>query len=730
MKHKKIILFLLVFLALFSLSPASSSVVLHAEEKTEDKTEDKTDEKTEEDDSNHATMDEDIALDRNAKIKTSDFITSALYSLDPDTAEKEKKEDYIKYFMNSSATAVAYGISLADPETIIIWMLKFVITFVEIVGIGLTLIVMLIYNLAASDLLGQVINSVFDGINSVLFDWGDGNSYIYKILFLLGILMIIKKMIDRRKNISVKQFISIIVSTVASCMFVVFIGMYGRPVLNDLNTQLQASMVTTFSFGEEGDVNTPIEIQNKRLLFENLQMKAFRLRHFGVTETDQIAPPDPNGYKDGYVLGQLALQQWEEGVLTAQQRVDALLENPGVDEAKKERQTFGSSQIAFSAAQSFQILTLSVVFIIHRIFLAIIFGTCCILVLITSVMATLMIAVITYRAMAALLGGGKAQMYAILNCLQWMLLATIANVLFSALLFAVSHIVALISSFGIILLIPVDALLFIGGKVLIKRLPAMVERLKESLIGEDGNIAGTFKGVLTGDTSVSDLYDNYRRTGKGNDANEEDESTTEDDNTSINDIDESEDLYKDGEYEEVNDDEKETETSSEESEDEEAIDDSSLEDALTGKQEKEVVANDGSNTLTDDPDMTQEESSIQDVEEKGIDDEIAFENTLTDKQGKEEGNVSNTSINDSDMEHEKSSVQDIEDNEQYEEDLGYEITNDLLPEEPENENKKATDMISMSDIEDDEEQIKKEMDMLEKQEDLDEELKVLDEETD
>lgn len=161
----------------------------------------------------------------NVSLKTSNFYTEAIKSIDPAIRENEDNQDYIKNFSNSGVTALSYDLSLIDPDTIIMHAIGLIINIIESIGSLCSLIVLIAYNLASSSFWKITIDNIFNIFDQAFFNWSDPNSYFYKIVILFGLIAIIKKILSSMKRIvTYKVFISIIFQVVLSCMLIVFIA--------------------------------------------------------------------------------------------------------------------------------------------------------------------------------------------------------------------------------------------------------------------------------------------------------------------------------------------------------------------------------------------------------------------------------------------------------------------------------------------------------------------------
>lgn len=434
---------------------------------------------------------EQCEKDREATTSTAPFMAKAILSLDNAIAEKELDKDYIKNFENSSATALAYEISLFNPPTIVMWIINVITSIFEKLGLLISLIVMILYNVASSSFIQTVIRGVFETLEAVVFDWSDVNSYIYKVLFLFGLVALSYRLFENRKqHFSISRLLNMVVMTVASCAVIVFIGMYGKPLMIDIETKMETSLTETFSL--EKDKQTPLEIQTKEMLFENLQMKSFRLRHFGVTDEDQITE----------------LEQIKE---TNKERVDNILNNPTTSSAFAER-FFGNENISYSIGSCMKILGLSLIFIVHRVFLSLIFGAGALVLVLLVLIKEILLGVSVFAVIFTLLKRNKSSFSWFLSRIQWAILCVLAKSFYAIFLYLISYLIdEAIANGGIILMIVLDIGLFFAGKLAIKKLPGIIENFLSDCNMEGQGAFQIAKGFLIGDFTPKDIYDNHKK---------------------------------------------------------------------------------------------------------------------------------------------------------------------------------------------------------------------------
>lgn len=447
--------------------------------------------------------------DRQAIISSSPFITKAILSLDSDIAEKELNRDYIKYFENSTTTAMAYGISLFDPETILMAVINFATTILEKIGQLITFIVMLIYNVASGSFIETILRGVFEIIEKALFDWSNPNSYVYRLIIVFGMFAIVYKVMQNTKvTLSIKSFLDTVVKVVISCAMIVFVGMYGRPLVTNMENLLKDGLSETFTLGNDDKV--PLEIHNKEMLFENLQLKAFRLRHFGVTEVNQI--------------------EKVEGV-TNKERYEALIKNPSVAQAKAERM-MGNTEISYNTGSCFKVFGVSLIFLVHRGILGLIFGAASMMMILIVFFKEVLLGVSVYALLFSLFQRSKSAFSWFANRLQWSMISVVSGIIFSVFLYAINVLVAQAMAFGgILMMIPLDIAIVIMGIYAFKKFPEWMERLMYSLDVEGKGAFATVQQLVVGHMDPQNMIDRFKEYGKDSEKSEKSDSTDSEDET-------------------------------------------------------------------------------------------------------------------------------------------------------------------------------------------------------
>ena len=165
----------------------------------------------------------------NVNLKTSNFYTSAIASIDPEIRKKEDGQNYIDNFSNSTVTALSYDLSLVDPDTILMHAIGLVINIFEAIGSLISLVVLIAYNLASSSFWKTAIETIFNTFDTAIFNWSDANSWFYKIVLLFGLVAVIKKLLSSMKRVvTYKTVVTTIFQVVLSCIMIVFIAQQGR----------------------------------------------------------------------------------------------------------------------------------------------------------------------------------------------------------------------------------------------------------------------------------------------------------------------------------------------------------------------------------------------------------------------------------------------------------------------------------------------------------------------
>lgn len=583
---------------------------------------------------------EQCIADMESNISTPKFYSYAIMSLDSSVRAVEIGMDYVKNFVNSSVTAICYDLSLFNPDTIIMAIGKVLIDFVELLGLGFTLVTMLLYNIGSSSFWSSIITNIFASFDEVLFDFSNPNSWFIKILILFTFIAIIKRLAEAKKaTLNYKTSINIIAQVILSASMILGVTMYGKPVISYVENLAAESLTISFGFDDSYNTNLPLEVNVKAQLFEVLQVQGFTLRHFGVTD----------------------ISQFDQASSTAEQnmRLEILLNEPTTTNAKSDRNK-GNDYIGYNSTQVFSIFGLSLVFFVHRIFMCILFSIASLFLIGVAFFKEVTLATSLYALSFKLLKrDSKIATNWFLSRIKWFLIFAFSNIVFNMLVTFMLSLINGISSIdngaSLLLLLPFDLLLFFSAKFLVKNGPALASEFMEGLNLESGtgafNIA---KGVITGELQpeqlsnvAKEMYDD--RFGKTDDKSE---STNSKKNTSsLSDVTDNEAL-SDKEVVDtdsnVNDQELNSlQTNKDITEQEPNV---IIEDLIENKESIEQEVNDINNleTEVDILDSVNNESSIK-LESNEIDSEIKTQNNIAVHQEIEnkevEENKANININ-------------------------------------------------------------------------------------
>lgn len=455
----------------------------------------------------YATQEErdQCAKDRGASLQTADFYTKAILSLKGDVSKLEVGQNYIKNFSNSSVTALSYDFSLVDPDTIIMHMLNIVISIVEMIGQLLSLLVLILYNVASNSFWETIIQNIFNVIDKALFNWGDPNSWFMKVLILFGCLSVAKSLMTKWKQaITIPVFLSTLAQVVISCMLIVFIAQYGRPIITNVETMATESISQSFNFSDDQyDKNLPMEINVKSQIFDIMQKQGFILRHFGVTDASQISNVNGGSYDDD--------DEGDKIKETGEQRVQKLLDDPSKDNSQYERQHYGNNQIAYSGGRCLAILGLSIVFLVHRIFMAVLLGSSSILLLAIGFFKELTLATSIYALVFMLFKKDKRIASGwFTGRAKWLIMFIVANLVFNMLL---TFVVMLVNGIGssLLLLLPFDILLCAGMLYVVKHAPEIWQKITADFDMEGEGVFNLAKGIVTGNVTPNDMYQKYKQ---------------------------------------------------------------------------------------------------------------------------------------------------------------------------------------------------------------------------
>lgn len=415
--------------------------------------------------------------------ETANFISDALKSLDAKTAEKENAKNYIKNFYNSSVTAKTKGFNLLSPDSIGMCFLNLITTLLEMIGIAFTFLLMLLYNLVSSSFMENVLQSAFDIIDKVMFNWNDPNSWIMKVLLITTLLSILYQLIKNfTRMTSWKHIVQLVVSSFITMTFIIFIGQHGRPIVNGLEKSVNKMLTQSFVYGDEKDP----EIVNKENMFDILQVQPFMVRHYGTTSYESIAKStDQNKVKK------------------AKERVQNILDDPSEANAEKEYDEYGNKVITHNTGSSAQVLFLSVIMLIHRIAIGIVLGVCCLALGAVKFAKTILLGLSVYQLIWWLLKRtGKARQW-FLHRLMWSFAAVIADVMFNAALFFLVTVCTKVAAINVLFMLAFDAILIIIIWFVLKNIGTIAAKMK----GDGGMVVDA---MLKGNSSPLDTFKNIK----------------------------------------------------------------------------------------------------------------------------------------------------------------------------------------------------------------------------
>lgn len=523
--------------------------------------------------------------DRKASSDTPQFIKGALYSLNDTVREKEKNEDYIKNFSNSAQTGIAYDIDLLDGETIIMHIMRVVISLIEMIGAAITVVTFLVFNAAVAEFWSDAVRGVFDVIDDAIFDWSNPNSIFMKLLIFFTVFAIFKRLLSSFKNIhGAKGILQIILSCALSAVLVYGVARYGKPTMDYIESTAMSFLTETVtemtkfdeSYSDAG-ASDEYEIQVKRMLFDVMQLQGFRLRHFGVTGVSDIAAPskDYNADFGESLMGNIdsaqsnAQEMWENNSADLQYaRFRILLEDPSKSNTQNERKYYGSTAVIYNWASSLMILLLSFFFFVHRILIAGVIIIACMAVLAVSILKEILLSVSLYALIRVVFDPDKrnALMWFV-NRFIWMIIAALSKVVLVVIIFMMIQLINTLSSqsAGLLVVLPFDAVVLFAMIMAGKNAPMLLQKVLATFGGDGAGVVSTVARFTGGDMTPSQLLENakeqFPRLGNKNDEDEdEDEDGDSDggssslDKVGSDDLDEYEDGSDDAKDEEVEDD--------------------------------------------------------------------------------------------------------------------------------------------------------------------------------
>lgn len=505
--NKKIIRSVLIVLVMVLAMAGTVSITHVYADPVEDVVQDKNDK--DQDKKDDSSSDDDSSSEVSSSVNTSGFITSAIVSLDNDTKQKELSMDYVKNFSNSMTTALSYDLSLTDPDTIGMHVIGIILYLIEGLGMLISLLVMILYNLASGSFWKATVDNIFTAFNSAIFDWNNVNSWFYRIVVLFGLIAVMKRLFSNMKQtLTVKKIAATVIQVVVSCVMIVFIAQSGRNVITQIDGMVNSSIVQTFDFSkgsiEKNDL--PVEVNTKDKIFDILQKQGFLLRHFGVTSVNQIPDSYSKTYKGrDYKRGE---GMWLKE-MTGSKRAEALLNDPSTDMAKSERQVYGSDQIAYSTNQVAAILGNSLIFFLHRALTAAVIGACCLMLFAFCLLKEVSLYLSVYGLVFQLF---KSELRVARNWffarLKWCILFVFVNLAFNMFLSFILQMINYISSISLLFLLVFDLVLVIAVKYLVNHFDEIWSKITNDLgIDSESSLIDAGKVILNGDIDPRGVYD-------------------------------------------------------------------------------------------------------------------------------------------------------------------------------------------------------------------------------
>lgn len=441
----------------------------------------------------------------NVNLKTSNFYTSAIASIDPEIRKQEDGQDYIDNFSNSTVTALSYDLSLVDPDTITMQIIGIVINIFEAIGSLFSLVVLISYNLASSSFWKTAIESIFNAFDTAIFNWSDPNSWFYKIVLLFGLIAVIKKLLSSMKRlVTYKTVVTTIFQVVISCILIVFIAQQGRSVVSYVDGLVNESISTSFNFIDDqyAESELPLEINVKNQIFDIMQKQGFTLRHFGVTSASQI----PSEYYGTYKGKDYKTSD------SGETRLNQLLKDPSTENARIERQKYGSNQIGYSGAQCIVILGQSLVFLVHKAFMGFIIGSACIMLFGFCFMKEVSLSLSIYGLVFMLFKNElRVASSWFMSRMKWTIMFIFINLGFNMFLSFMIRIINYISSQALLFLLIFDILIAWLVAYVIGHWQEIWEKITHDLgIDSDSTVIDAGKAILNGDIDPRDVYSNRK----------------------------------------------------------------------------------------------------------------------------------------------------------------------------------------------------------------------------
>lgn len=412
----------------------------------------------------------DCMDERNETVSTAPFLQQSFLSLDADIAEQELEKDYVKYLWNSAATVIGDYLDFFRPETVMMMITNLLTYMFEMVGVVVTTLIMILYNLTSSSFINTVISGLLDMVDQFVFQWQDMDSWIYKLIIIFALISFVTKIVsDHRKIVNSTQIVNTFFEVLISAVMIIGIGIYGRPVINYADNMINELISVTFELGEETD--EPMEIRNKELLFDTLQMQSFKIRHFGSLEIDDVEYENEDG---------------EMEYVSAEERLNDLLVDQTWETAWREYDEYGNTNISHNLSSCLQVMFLSIIFLVHRVLLAILYGALCIVIGLLKLLKELSLAMAIYQMIYTLLKGRQMNtgFWWLQQRLSWIVVCMLGNVIFTTALYLMSKLITVLSAVHPLALIAFDLMLLILIKVLLTILPRLISNLsKDTLLG-------------------------------------------------------------------------------------------------------------------------------------------------------------------------------------------------------------------------------------------------------
>lgn len=419
----------------------------------------------------------------NAPASTPEDIQQAIRSFNPEIAAKEQDKNYLKHFTNSALTATTSTLSLDIGYTIGIFVMNSLVSVVEAIGSIISLIALTIYNFVSGSTIESLLGGIFDTISKSIFDWSNLRSWVYNLLFLLAGVGIVQKILDLMKRQagfqSNRQILGIVSSTILSVCVIVFIGLYGRPIIHSIETLAENSIASTFSFSEHSD---NMEIETKTKIFDLMQMKPFMMRHFGTTSIDRI-PTDLEKVEGD-------LYEFNSG------RVQAMIANPSTSQAINEKK-LGNTAIMQGYGTAAACLFNSFLGLIHKVIAGCIVIIMCLVVGCVRMFKELLLFFSIFGLIFMLMKPNPKTYQWFFNRISWTVITIVTTIMFDVALYAWCSLIDAVTTWGFIFAIVVDILLVVCCILAWKNKDTLLEKFKEKQAELSGFTSGIFNGTLS-----------------------------------------------------------------------------------------------------------------------------------------------------------------------------------------------------------------------------------------